>query len=69
MMTRPCLWKSVCAVAATIALGVSASLAQEKRPGFALIPAGQFKMGDHHGFVDPKHGGDESRRCVTQGEA
>ena len=26
----------------------------------ALIPAGQFEMGDHHGFVDPKHGGDET---------
>jgi len=43
-----------------MALGVSASLAQEKLPGFALIPAGQFEMGDHHGFVDPKHGGDET---------
>ena len=29
-------------------------------PGFALIPAGQFEMGDHHGFVDPRHGGDET---------
>ncbi len=28
--------------------------------GFAAIPAGQFEMGDHHGFVDPKHGGDET---------
>jgi len=27
--------------------------------GFALIPAGRFEMGDHQGFVDPKHGGDE----------
>ena len=26
----------------------------------ALIPAGSFEMGDHHGFVDPKHGGDET---------
>jgi formylglycine-generating enzyme required for sulfatase activity/phosphatidylethanolamine-binding protein (PEBP) family uncharacterized protein len=23
------------------------------------IPGGEFQMGDHHGFVDPKHGGDE----------
>ena len=28
--------------------------------GFVLIPAGKFEMGDHHGFVDPKHGGDET---------
>lgn len=28
--------------------------------GMALIPAGSFEMGDHHGFVDPKHGGDET---------
>jgi len=26
----------------------------------ATIPAGTFEMGDHHGFVDPKHGGDET---------
>ena len=24
------------------------------------MPAGTFEMGDHHGFVDPKHGGDET---------
>jgi len=29
-------------------------------PGFVSIPAGEFEMGDHHGFVDPKHGGDET---------
>lgn len=28
-------------------------------PQLASIPAGEFEMGDHHGFVDPKHGGDE----------
>ncbi len=28
--------------------------------GMALIPAGKFEMGDHHGFVDPKHGSDET---------
>ncbi|MBI5834496.1 MAG: SUMF1/EgtB/PvdO family nonheme iron enzyme [Armatimonadetes bacterium] len=28
--------------------------------GMALIPAGSFEMGDHIGFVDPKHGGDET---------
>ena len=27
--------------------------------GMVLIPAGKFEMGDHHGFVDPKHGSDE----------
>ena len=25
-----------------------------------LIPGGLFEMGDHHNFVDPKHGGDET---------
>jgi phosphatidylethanolamine-binding protein (PEBP) family uncharacterized protein len=33
---------------------------QASFPGLALIPAGAFEMGDHHGFVDPKHGGDET---------
>lgn len=34
--------------------------AREKIPGMAFVPAGEFEMGDHHGFVDPKHGGDET---------
>jgi formylglycine-generating enzyme required for sulfatase activity len=29
-------------------------------PQTALIPSGSFEMGDHIGFVDPKHGGDET---------
>ena len=29
-------------------------------PKMALIPAGTFEMGDHHGFVDTKHGSDET---------
>ena len=29
-------------------------------PETVLIPAGSFEMGDHIGFVDPKHGGDET---------
>ena len=36
------------------------TLAAENMPGYALIPAGSFEMGDHLGFVDPKHGGDET---------
>ena len=50
------------AVFAAMAMALCAPmlLAQEKLPGFALIPAGTFEMGDHHGFVDPKHGGDET---------
>ena len=59
-MTQSCFSKSWCVLAAVLTLGVSALLAQEKLPGLALIPAGQFEMGDHHGFVDPKHGGDET---------
>lgn len=33
---------------------------QEQVPGFVLIPEGAFEMGDHFGYVDPKHGGDET---------
>src|SRR5512134_4007355 len=43
-----------------IAVSLSKAMAEEEPPGFALIPAGTFEMGDHHGFVDPKHGGDET---------
>ena len=41
-------------------LSVLGALAQDNPPGMARIPAGTFEMGDHHGFVDPKHGGDET---------
>ncbi|MBM4083549.1 MAG: hypothetical protein FJ272_02070, partial [Planctomycetes bacterium] len=47
-------------IALTIAISALDAHAQEKMSGFALIPAGKFEMGDHHGFVDPKHGGDET---------
>lgn len=36
------------------------AVAQQQMPGMVLIRAGKFEMGDHHGFVDPKHGGDET---------
>ena len=52
--------KNAVFAAMSLALRAPTLLAQEKWPGFALIPAGQFEMGDHHGFVDPKHGGDET---------
>ena len=52
--------KNAVFAAMSLALCAPTLLAQEKWPGFALIPAGQFEMGDHHGFVDPKHGGDET---------
>ena len=45
--------------ASSLTLGAGGAPAQNEMPGFALIPAGQFEMGDHHGFVDPKHGSDE----------
>lgn len=41
-------------------LATNGLAADPKMPGLALIPAGSFEMGDHHGFVDPKHGGDET---------
>ena len=45
-----------------LAFGFSAWMAsaQTSKPGLALIPAGTFEMGDHFGFVDPKHGSDET---------
>ena len=46
-------------LAASLLVLTLGAVAQEKMPGMALIPAGEFVMGDHHGFVDPKHGGDE----------
>ena len=49
-----------CVVLATVWLAALGIGAQEKRDGFAPIPAGTFEMGDHHGFVDLKHGGDET---------
>ncbi len=60
MMTRPSLCTLELALAGAMAIGGFKLLAQENLPGFALIPAGTFEMGDHHGFVDPKHGGDET---------
>ena len=41
------------------ALSACGAVAQTTLPGMAPIPAGQFEMGDHFGFVDPKHGSDE----------
>ncbi|MDC7219474.1 MAG: SUMF1/EgtB/PvdO family nonheme iron enzyme [Spirochaetales bacterium] len=34
-------------------------LTAQDLPELVTIPAGSFIMGDHHDFVDPKHGGDE----------
>jgi formylglycine-generating enzyme required for sulfatase activity/phosphatidylethanolamine-binding protein (PEBP) family uncharacterized protein/Spy/CpxP family protein refolding chaperone len=42
-----------------LVFGAGWAVSQERMTGFALIPAGSFEMGDHHGFVDPKHGSDE----------
>lgn len=39
---------------------VSGRAAQPAESDLALIPAGVFEMGDHQGFVDPKHGSDET---------
>ena len=59
MKTR-CYWVLVTAGASLLLVAARGASALENRPGFASIPAGTFEMGDHHGFVDPKHGGDET---------
>ena len=41
-------------------LSAVSSVYAQTLPRMALIPAGAFEMGDHLGFVDPKHGGDET---------
>ena len=57
-MNRQIMMATVLA-AGVMAWGADGAAAQEKLAGFALIPSGKFEMGDHHGFVDPKHGSDE----------
>jgi formylglycine-generating enzyme required for sulfatase activity len=42
------------------AVSVFRAAGQGKLPGLALIPTGRFEMGEHRGFVDSKHGGDET---------
>jgi formylglycine-generating enzyme required for sulfatase activity len=59
MMTLKWIKRAALAAIA-LAAGIEEVAAQEELPGFTLIPAGTFEMGDHHGFVDPKHGGDET---------
>jgi len=41
-------------------LGARAVTGAQTPPGCVLIPAGSFAMGDHFGFVDPKHESDET---------
>ena len=41
-------------------LRAETAAAEASPAGMVLVPAGRFEMGDHHGFVDPKHGGDET---------
>ena len=46
-------------VVALLWLSPAAQVIAGAPPRMALIPAGSFEMGDHHGFDDPKHGSDE----------
>jgi formylglycine-generating enzyme required for sulfatase activity len=46
------------AAAASLALSGQAGVPHAIQ-SMELIPVGSFEMGDHHGFVDPKHGSDE----------
>ena len=58
-----CRWISAAAAVALLALTATIvtpkPVGQTPMPGFVPIPAGSFEMGDHHGFVDPKHESDE----------
>ncbi|HNQ87982.1 MAG TPA: SUMF1/EgtB/PvdO family nonheme iron enzyme [Verrucomicrobiota bacterium] len=59
MMTLKWIKHAALAVIA-LAACIEEVAAKEALAGFTLIPAGTFEMGDHHNFVDPKHGGDET---------
>jgi formylglycine-generating enzyme required for sulfatase activity len=61
MMIR---WRSAAAAVAPLALTATTVSPQPAGktplPGFVPIPGGSFEMGDHQGFVDPRHGSDET---------
>jgi formylglycine-generating enzyme required for sulfatase activity/phosphatidylethanolamine-binding protein (PEBP) family uncharacterized protein len=52
--------RTLLSAALLVGLFAAGGLAPGGVPGMALVPAGTFEMGDHHGFVDPKHGSDET---------
>jgi formylglycine-generating enzyme required for sulfatase activity/phosphatidylethanolamine-binding protein (PEBP) family uncharacterized protein len=60
-MTR---WLSAAASVALLALPAAMEspqpVIQAPPAGFVRIPGGSFEMGDHHEFVDPRHGSDET---------
>ena len=57
-------WPSAVATFALLALTATMvspqSAGKTPIPGFVAIQGGSFEMGDHHGFVDPKHESDET---------
>ena len=66
-MSRPALTTTMKSPLRALALSIiscatalPAAEAPVPDPVLTAIPAGEFQMGDHHGFVDPKHGGDET---------
>ncbi len=52
--------QTVCGAALVSLALLGQSGPRPSAPSMVTIPAGSFEMGDHHGFVDPKHGSDEA---------
>ena len=58
-MTTPSSALVLAVLVALAAQAQSTPPGSSKYPELTLLPAGQFQMGDHYGFVDPGHPSDE----------